>query len=50
MFVSSLILLLKGGEVSIIWEPSKKAVLFQKLGSTEENSTFTLMFKDCAMA
>jgi len=49
MFVSILILLLKGGEVGIIWEPSKKAMLFQKLGSTEEKNTFTLMFKGCAL-
>jgi hypothetical protein len=49
MFVSILILLLKGGEVGIIWEPSKKAMLFQKLGSTEEKSTFTVMFKGCAL-
>jgi len=40
---------MKGGEVGIIWEPSKKAMLFQKLGSTEEKSTFALMFKGCAM-
>jgi hypothetical protein len=33
MSVTILILLLKGGEVGIIWEPSKKAVLL----------------KDCAM-
>jgi hypothetical protein len=50
MFVSILILLLKGGEVGISWEPSKKAMVFQKLGSTEKNSTFTLLFKGCAMA
>jgi len=35
--------------VGIIWEPSKKAVLFQQLGSTEEKSTSTLMFKGCAL-
>jgi len=45
-----LIVLLKGGEVGLIWELSKKAMLLEKLGSTEEKSTFTLMFKDCAMA
>jgi hypothetical protein len=49
MFVSILILLLKGGEVGIIWEPSKKAVLFQKLGSTEEKGTFTLVYKGCVL-
>jgi len=49
MFVSVLILLLKRGEVGIIWEPSKKAMLFKQLGSTEEKSTSTLMFKDCAL-
>jgi hypothetical protein len=37
----SILILLKGGEVGIIWEPSKKAMLIQKLGSTEEKNTRT---------
>jgi hypothetical protein len=49
MFVSILILLLKGGEVDIIWELSKKTVLFQKLGNSDEKSAFTLMFKGCKL-